>query len=104
LLVESLSNVDLKRSQMTSIGFSEFQHAPFRKGWLFKINQLFWFENDRMGLLEGGTQGDLVSSDGETEEPAAPFLAEGIVDNASSDDEDQAETITKQDSFLSFIS
>ena len=41
LLVESLSNVDLKRSQMTSIGFSEFQHAPFRKGWLFKINQLF---------------------------------------------------------------
>ena len=57
-----------------------------------------------MGLMEGGTQGDLVSSDGETEEPAAPFLAEGIVDNASSDDEDQTETITKQDSFLSFIS
>ena len=42
LLVESLSNVDLKRSQMTSIGFSEFQHAPFRKGWLFKMNRLFW--------------------------------------------------------------
>ena len=57
-----------------------------------------------MGLLEGGTQGDLVSSDGETEGPAAPYLADGIVDNASSDDEDQAETITKQDSFLSFIS
>jgi hypothetical protein len=57
-----------------------------------------------MGLMEGGTQGDLVSSDGETEEPAAPFLAEGIVDNASSDDEDQTETITKQDSPPSFIS
>ena len=57
-----------------------------------------------MGLMEGGTQGDLVSSDGETEEPAAPFLAEGIVDNASSDDEDQTETITKQDSSPSFIS
>ena len=58
-----------------------------------------------MGLMEGGThwQGDLVSSDGETEEPAAPFLAEGIVDNASSDDEDQTETITKQDSPQSFI-
>ena len=57
-----------------------------------------------MGLMEGGTQGDLVSSDGETEEPAAPFLADGIVDNASSDDEDQTETITKQDSPPSFIS
>jgi hypothetical protein len=33
-----LSNVELKKIQMTCIWFSEFQQAPFRKGWLFKIN------------------------------------------------------------------
>ncbi len=55
LLVESLSNVELKRSQMTSIWIFKFQHAPFRKGWLLKINYCFsskLLDNRRMGLMD----------------------------------------------------